>query len=193
MHTIPPDHSSHEAPPVPPRRNFLVKFGAFIVGAFVTLVPLAAGGVFFLNPLLKKKGGGEGEAGDDPFRMVGKTTSLSTDGSPTLYQVTGTKQDAWTTYPETPLGAVYIRRNDDDSLTCFNARCTHLGCTVKYRPDRSEYVCPCHASAFSLNGERSNKIPPRNMDTLECQIRNEDEIWVRFMNFRGGREEKIPV
>jgi Rieske Fe-S protein len=185
-------HSAHEPPSVSPaqRRNFLREFAAITVGAVATLIPGIAAMAFFLNPLLKKKA--SSETGDD-FVMVGTTRSLTSGGDPQLFQVIGIKKDAWTTYPATSLGAVYVRQQADGKLLCLNARCTHLGCTVKFRPELHEYLCPCHASSFDLAGERANQIPPRNMDELQAEIRNGDQIWVKFQNFRGGRHEKVPV
>lgn len=175
-----------------PRRNFLVELAAVVTGAVVALVPLIGAAVMFLNPLVKRKGTDE-PSDSDGFLMVGRTGSLTPQGPPQLFKVSGTKQDAWTTYPETALGAVYVRMHEDESLECFNARCPHLGCMVNFKPGVGEYVCPCHDSSFNLAGERSNEIPPRDMDPLDCEIRNENEIWVRFQNFRAGTHERKPV
>ena len=34
---------------------------------------------------------------------------------------------------------------------------------------------------------------PRGLDELEVEIRSDNEIWVKFQNFRAGEKEKIPV
>ena len=176
--------------PETPRRSFLSKFAAVIVGGVVGLVPAVLGGGFFLTPLLRKKPEGEES---DGFIKLASTESLVAGGPPQAFKVTGTKQDAWTTYAEAALGAVYLRMLDDGTVSAFNAKCTHLGCTVDYKPGIKEYVCPCHDSSFSLEGERTNEIPPRNMDTLEVEVRNDDEVWVKFVNFRAGTADKTPV
>lgn len=183
--------SPGHAPEAPQRRHFLVEFAAIVIGGLAGLVPAVAGAVFVLNPLFKKKSATAGA--DDGFRMVGSATGLTPQSAPMLFQVLGTKQDAWTTYPETPLGAVYVRMQDDGKLVAYNARCPHLGCTVNYRADKHDYICPCHDSSFGLNGERTNKIPPRNMDELEVELRHGTEVWVKFMNFRAGKAEKTPT
>lgn len=184
--------SSHQ-PPVEPdqlvRRAFIVEAAACVVGAITAIVPGAVAVIYFLTPLLKKKQA----AADDGFRMVGTTGNLKAGGAPQFFQVFGVKKDAWTTYPSTSLGAVYVRKETDGTLNCLNARCTHLGCTIQYQPGKNDFFCPCHASSFSVEGERSNQIPPRNMDQLQVEIRNNDEVWVKFQNFRAGREAQIPV
>jgi menaquinol-cytochrome c reductase iron-sulfur subunit len=173
------------------RRRFVVEAAAFVIGAIATLIPGAAAVAYFLTPIFKKKG--DASAKYDGFVMVGTAQNLKPGGPPQFFKVMGVKHDAWTTYPSTSLGAVYVRKDEDGKLHCLNARCPHLGCTVKYQADKTDFLCPCHASSFSLNGQRSNQIPPRNLDELEVEIRNENEVWVKFQNFRAGREAKIPV
>lgn len=172
------------------RRNFLVKFAAAAISGLVAIVPAVFAGGFFLTPLLKKKG----KAGEsDGFTPVGSVSNLVAGGPPRAFKVTGRKQDAWTTYDETAIGAVFIKMSEAGELTAFNASCPHLGCSVNYKADKHEFLCPCHDSAFTLNGERSNEIPPRNMDSLQVEIRNDNEIWVKFESFRAGTSAKVPV
>ncbi|WP_437200768.1 ubiquinol-cytochrome c reductase iron-sulfur subunit [Planctomicrobium sp. SH664] len=189
-HSPSPPH--HVPANLTPRRSFLMEALAVVIGGAITLIPGLAGAIFFLNPLLKRKKKADAEA-DDGFVMVGTVSALESGGIPSMFQVVGVKQDAWTTYPETALGAVYINQLPDGKLSCFNAKCPHLGCTVDYRPSENAYVCPCHDSSFNLEGERSNDIPPRNMDALDVQVRNERELWVRFQNFRPGMSKQEPV
>lgn len=172
------------------RRGFLVKFAAAVIGGVVGVVPAIFAGGFFLTPLLKKKSSDEAS---DGFMFIGSMDSLVPGGPPRAYKVTGSKKDAWTTYAEAALGSVYIKLGEGGNLLAYNANCPHLGCTVDYKQDKEAFVCPCHDSSFNLNGERSNEIPPRNMDSLEVEVRNDNEIWVKFENFRAGTSAKIPV
>ena len=34
----------------------------------------------------------------------------------------------------------------------LSAKCTHLGCNI-HSVENNEFVCPCHGSRFSMNGE----------------------------------------
>lgn len=177
-----------------PRRNFLLEAVTLLVGAVTVLVPTAFGALFFVNPLIRKS---KSAGSSDGFIKVGTLSSLTPGGPPQLFQVKGVKQDAWTTYPQTELGAVYVRlpaeAGAEGQPVCFNARCPHLGCTVNFKPDQKKFVCPCHDSSFALDGTRSNDIPPRDMDPLAVEIRNGNEIWIRFQNFRAGKEERTPI
>ena len=60
----------------------------------------------------------------------------------------------------------------------MSATCTHLGCTVQYRPDLREVWCACHNGMYDLNGRNISGPPPRPLEAFEVQIRG-DEIFVR--------------
>jgi menaquinol-cytochrome c reductase iron-sulfur subunit len=163
---------------------------ALCLAGAAAVIPACISMLYLLTPLIKRPD--QNEEGDG-FRYVGKIGGLKAGGPPQLFQVVGVKKDAWTTYPGTSLGAVFVRIQEDGKLLCLNARCTHLGCTVGYQPNRGSYLCPCHTASFTLEGERTNQVPPRNMDPLPVEVRNKDEIWVKFQNYRGGTDERIPV
>lgn len=177
----------------PQRRNFLIEAAAVMVGFIATAVPACAGAIFVLNPLIRKSKPGDDTVGDG-FRQVGRLNQLRPGGPPVLFPITGGKKDAWTTYPAAALGAVYVRQLEDGKLTALSADCPHLGCKVNFRGgEHNDFKCPCHASSFSIDGARSNDIPPRNMDSLEVVVRNTDEIWVKFEKYRAGRADQVVV
>lgn len=47
--------------------------------------------------------------------------------------------------------AVY--RDDDGALHAVSARCTHLGCLVRFNDAERSWDCPCHGSRFAVTGE----------------------------------------
>ena len=181
-----------------PRRSFVTKAAAFLVGAVVSIVPVLAAAVTFFDPLLRRKKGDPAEGGgadpsepaDDGFLKITNLQSLPADGSPRMFPVIADLQDAWNKFPDTEIGSIYLWRSEDGGVMSFNARCPHLGCTVNYKSDQSAYTCPCHDSAFSVEGERSNDIPPRNLDPLEAELRNGEEVWVKFQKFRAGIHDR---
>ena len=126
--------------------------------------------------------------------MVTSLSAIPDDGVPQKFTVRSDRVDAWTTYANTPVGAVYLRRTGD-SVSALNVVCPHAGCFVGLAPDRSRFACPCHRSSFDLDGSINDPSSPspRDMDSLEVEIRNGDEVWIRFQNFLPGREEKTPV
>ncbi|HVY70044.1 MAG TPA: Rieske (2Fe-2S) protein, partial [Verrucomicrobiae bacterium] len=105
------------------------------------------------------------------------------------------RQDAWNKFTNVPVGAVYLRRVGEKTVEAFNVVCPHAGCFVDFMPERKSYLCPCHNSTFGLDGKiQDAKSPsPRGLDSLEVELRDGGEIWVRFQNYQAGHHEKIPV
>ena len=60
----------------------------------------------------------------------------------------------------------------------MSATCTHLACTVQYRPDLREVWCACHNGMYDLKGRNISGPPPRPLESFEVQVRG-DEIFVR--------------
>ncbi len=50
---------------------------------------------------------------------------------------------------------------DDDSFHVISAICTHLGCTVQWKPDQKRFDCPCHGSRFEPDGTVIGGPAPR--------------------------------
>jgi nitrite reductase/ring-hydroxylating ferredoxin subunit len=46
--------------------------------------------------------------------------------------------------------------NDGGEVRALSSTCTHLGCTLHYRPDWPDLRCPCHGASFDLRGELAN-------------------------------------
>jgi menaquinol-cytochrome c reductase iron-sulfur subunit len=176
----------------PPRRHVLVAAMAAIVGLIVGLFPVGAGMLVFLDPILKRKKSG-GNEGGKPLRRVASVDAIPKDGTPIQVSVIADLTDAWVREPNQPVGAVYLRRNGDN-VECLNAICPHAGCFVAYMPDRKVFQCPCHTSAFDLDGKRlSEKSPsPRDMDTLTVDADKiaDGEVWVEYINYYPGKPNK---
>jgi len=68
-------------------------------------------------------------------------------------------------------------RTEAGELRAFSAVCTHLECTVQYRPDISHIWCACHNGHFDLTGRNIEGPPPRPLDTFDVNVRG-DEIVV---------------
>lgn len=126
--------------------------------------------------------------------MVTRLSSVPEGGAPRKFTISTDRVDAWTTYADTPVGAVYLRRAGND-VSALNVVCPHAGCFVGLAQDKSRFVCPCHKSSFDLDGVVNDPASPspRDLDDLEVEVRNGDEVWVRYQNFLPGREEKTPV
>ena len=60
--------------------------------------------------------------------------------------------------------------NNDGTYRALSATCTHLGCTVQYRPDLREIWCACHNGIYDLNGRNVSGPPqdPSLCSTFTC-------------------------
>jgi Rieske Fe-S protein len=58
-------------------------------------------------------------------------------------------------------------------IKAFDAVCTHLGCTVQYKPDTSQLWCACHNGFYDLSGNVTSGPPPRPLARLSVHLRGE--------------------
>jgi cytochrome b6-f complex iron-sulfur subunit len=71
-----------------------------------------------------------------------------------------------------PQGKFYLVRLTSGGFLALSRECTHLGCTVPWVDDESQFVCPCHSSAFDIRGDVINDPAPRALDLFEVRIEN---------------------
>ena len=75
-------------------------------------------------------------------------------------------------------GRFYLVRLEDGGLLAIYRRCTHLGCAVPYDQAAGQFVCPCHGSAFTADGDVLNAPAPRPLDLFALSINQDGEILV---------------
>ena len=51
---------------------------------------------------------------------------------------------------------VAVYRDQKGTVHALSAKCTHMGCTVKWNPGERTWDCPCHGSRFAPTGEVVN-------------------------------------
>ena len=67
-------------------------------------------------------------------------------------------------------GKFYLVRLSDGGFLAVSLKCSHLGCSVLWKEDKREFICPCHASSFDLVGKVINPPAPRPLDTFPVII-----------------------
>jgi len=66
----------------------------------------------------------------------------------------------------------------DGKYNALTAVCTHLGCTVQYRPDLHNVWCACHNGMYDVDGRNLSGPPPRPLESFDVFIKG-DEIYVQ--------------
>jgi Rieske Fe-S protein len=69
---------------------------------------------------------------------------------------------------------VILIRMANGDLHAYAATCTHLDCTVQYRPDMGMIWCACHNGKYDLNGRNVAGPPPRPLDEFRVVVQNEE-------------------
>ncbi len=168
----------------------------------VVAVPVIA---LLTDPLRRRSRGSAA-----PFIRVTPLDALP-PGRPVRLPVVAERSDSFIRHPATRTGEVWILREDPGGehdaaggnasttgdapgVRAWQATCPHLGCGINYAPERRQFACPCHTSAFALDGSRLYGPSPRDMDPLEVRISEEHgQVWVdvRYEKFRTGVAERV--
>jgi cytochrome b6-f complex iron-sulfur subunit len=75
-------------------------------------------------------------------------------------------------------GRFYLVRLEDGGFLSVYRRCTHLGCAVPFDQGSGQFVCPCHGSAFTADGDVLSPPAPRPLDLFSMSINEVGEIIV---------------
>jgi Rieske Fe-S protein len=80
-----------------------------------------------------------------------------------------------------PFGTVpvIVIRTAAGDLRAFAGTCTHLSCTVQYRPDIERIWCACHNGHYDLTGRNVEGPPPRPLDRFDVTTKGDDVIIIR--------------
>ena len=72
----------------------------------------------------------------------------------------------------------WVRRMQGQSFQVFAINCAHLGCPVRWFPQSSLFLCPCHGGAYYADGSRAAGPPPRGLYPYEFKVEN-DRLLIR--------------
>ena len=75
------------------------------------------------------------------------------------WKVTSEKTTAW-----------IVRKDDSTKVTAIAPQCTHLGCAYHWEEGNHSFVCPCHASEFSNEGQVLGGPAPRALDRYQVKV-----------------------
>lgn len=73
---------------------------------------------------------------------------------------------------ETANVACWVRHIDGANFQVFAINCAHLGCPVRWFPQSSLFMCPCHGGAYYGDGSRASGPPERGLFEYSFKIEN---------------------
>jgi len=143
------------------RRAMLVKVGIFlnsIVGAALA-VPIVR---FLLSPVTREK-----KVGYESWLSLGRLGQFPA-GQTRLATYRNPVGNSWD--GETDNIACWVRNVDDKTFQVFAINCAHLGCPVRWFPQSSLFMCPCHGGAYYQDGSRASGPPERGLFQYSYKI-----------------------
>jgi len=60
--------------------------------------------------------------------------------------------------------------NTEEGVSALYKVCTHLGCLYNWRDQETKFICPCHGSQFTDNGQFIQGPAPRSLDKFVVQV-----------------------
>ena len=70
--------------------------------------------------------------------------------------------DGWRVLNEK--ATAWVVKMDDQNVIAYSPQCTHLGCAYHWDEKDKTFICPCHTSAFSIDGKVLAGPAPRPLD-----------------------------
>lgn len=131
------------------RRAFIQKFG--ILGTFLMSMGVFARNVFlYILPERKKKTYHKYLVTKNDDMAVGKAQAISISGKP-----------------------VFVVRLEE-GYRVYSGICSHLGCIVKWEPNKDRFYCPCHQGVFGKDGKVVSGPPPKPLE--EYRVKEEGNL-----------------
>lgn len=166
------------------RRAFL-KVGVGALGAGLATVVVAPALRALLWPLASDV---EVTSGGDDFVIVGRRKQFG--AKPVKVDIYADRVDAWNRTKNVKIGSAWVVEREG-TLHAFSTVCPHLGCAIDYDAEAEKFKCPCHDSAFGLDGSHEDGPSPRAMDALELEEQEGELLAIRFERFKQGVEDKV--
>lgn len=154
-----PEHSRDTDQPTPPtRRSFYIASIYGLWGAITAALAIPAG-IYLLFPPSAKK---------DAEWIETSELSAIPSGVPTEVSFQRKRVDGWKVISEK--ATAWIVRRSETDVVAFAPQCTHLGCAYHWEVRNQAFVCPCHSSEFSADGEVLTGPAPRPLDRYKVKI-----------------------
>jgi len=115
-------------------------------------------GIYLLFPPRLRKGPEWVKAGD--------LTQLQ-PRAPEEFVFRRNRADGWKITSEK--ATAWVVKLSDREIIAYGPQCPHLGCAYHWDQENKEFLCPCHASTFSIDGKVLSGPAPRPLDRYEVK------------------------
>ena len=143
------------------RRELLTKLGILVNSliAVILAVPIVR---YLLSPVARARR--EGYESWVPLGNLDQfpsgQTRLATYRNPVVNSWDGDTADI----------ACWVRNVDGKKFQVFAINCAHLGCPVRWFPQSSLFMCPCHGGVYYQDGSRASGPPERGLFEYHYKI-----------------------
>jgi menaquinol-cytochrome c reductase iron-sulfur subunit len=143
------------------RRDLFMKIGIFLNGiaGLILAVPIVR---YLLSPITRER-----KVGYESWISLGDLeqfpsgeTRLATYRNPVASATDGETSDI----------ACWVRNVNGQTFQVFAINCAHLGCPVRWFPQSSLFLCPCHGGVYYQDGSRASGPPERGLFEYDHRV-----------------------
>jgi Rieske Fe-S protein len=134
------------------RRSVLMKLGILFNGAVGMLLAVPIVG-YLLSPVIRQRRYESWLSLGPLAHFPPGQTRLATYRNPIVNPSDG----------ETANIPCWVRNVDGEKFQVFAINCAHLGCPVRWFPQSSLFMCPCHGGVYYADGNRASGPPERGL------------------------------
>lgn len=146
------------------RRAFLFKLSLYFNGAVGAILAMPIVG-YILGPGLKKDSSYKSWISLGPIgKFPEGETRLANFRNPVRTEADGATANI----------PCWVRHIEGNQFQVFAINCAHLGCPVRWFPQSSLFMCPCHGGVYYADGSRASGPPERGMFEYEYKIAGGD-------------------
>jgi Rieske Fe-S protein len=138
---------------------------------FLSVLPLGVIGVIGASMTVAARQSLEpsatASAADDGWKSLGEVSEMAGE-DPIEKTVAVTCRSGWSKTVEDV--SVYVLPHHDNKV--LSSVCPHEGCPIVWEDETKKFLCPCHDSYFSDNGERLTGPAKKDLTEYETRVEN---------------------
>jgi menaquinol-cytochrome c reductase iron-sulfur subunit len=140
------------------RRNFSAVAIHGIWSAILATLGLPTVAYLLVPPRIRRK---------DDFVEAGDITQLVPE-VPLEVAFRRNRVDGWRVVSEK--STAWVVKFPDNNVVAYSPQCTHLGCAYHWDQRKTQFICPCHNSIFSVDGKVQDGPAQRPLERFQVKI-----------------------